>query len=202
MIKCDTKIVISPLTKGFVWLNQINFPFPAYYQITQDLRRRPTIEQARQCWDVMSENWEAWFNIHFSNNSPIFQLLTKVVLQAWEAYGAASNPSGQNLTTLRIVSSIKVALVRVAEIEQSPDMERANTITDMGTNAFPMSMQMPATFLDHSLLYSMGIQTGYSWTRPEISSASDSAGQGPQDTSMNQIDWTAYGGPPVWQAAS
>jgi hypothetical protein len=202
MIECDTNIMISPLTKGFVWLNQINFPFPAYYQITQDLRRRPTIEQAQQCWDVMSGNWDAWFNIHFSNDSPIFQLLTKIVLQAWEAYEAASNPSGQNLTTPRIVSSIRDTLARIAKIEQSPDMEGVNTITDMGTNAFPMSMQMPATFFDHSLPYSMGIQSGYAWTRPEMSSASDLAGQDPQDTSVNQIDSTAYGGPPVWQAAS
>ena len=124
MLECDTKIMTSPLTKGFVWLNQINFPFPAYYQITQDLRRRPTSEQAQQAWDTMSDNWEAWFNIHFGNESPIFQLFTKFVPQSWEAYEAAARRSGKHITTPRIVSSIRDALARMAEIAQIPDIKR------------------------------------------------------------------------------
>jgi len=47
MLKCATKVMTSPLTKGFLWLNHFHFPFPAHIQIVQDLRRRPISEQAR-----------------------------------------------------------------------------------------------------------------------------------------------------------
>ena len=198
LLKCDTNIMTSPLTRGFSWLNRIYFPFPAYYQITQDLRRRPTMEEAQHAWNVMSDNWDAWYNVHFSNDSPIFELFSKIVLQAWNAYEAASKPSEQNITTPRVVSSIKDALELLAELVQRHDMGGDNISTDMGTNAFPMSMQMPATFLDHNISYSTGIQSDSAWMSPERSSTSDPLGQSSLDAYMNQMDWTAYGGQPGW----
>ena len=199
MLEYDTKIMTSLLTKGFVWWNQINFPFPAYYHITQDLRRRPTNTKAERAWDVMSENWEAWFKVHFSEDSPIFQLFSKLVLQAWEACEAASRPLGQNLTTPGIVSSIRDSLLQMSEIAQNPALERTNITTDIGMNVFPASMQIPATFLDQNSLYNTGIHDDYTWLRPGMSSTSEVAGRDPADSQLNQLDWTAYGGSSGWQ---
>ena len=200
MLECDTKVMTSPLTKGFAWLNQIYFPFPAYYQIAQDLRRRPTGEQAQQAWDVVSDNWEAWFLIHFSNDSPIFAILPKFILQAWEAYEAVLKTSAQTLTTPRIVSSIRETQARVSEIVQHTDTEVANISTDMGTNEYPMSMSMPlpATFPDHNLPCGLGMQGGYAWMGPQMNSTSSSSPHGPLPAHMNPMIWPAFGGWPGW----
>ena len=194
VLESDTKIMTSPLTKGFVWLAQIYFPFPAYYQIAQDLKRRPTCDQAHRAWDIMSDDWEAWFNVHFDKDSPIFQIFSKIVLQAWEAYEGASKPPGETLTTPRIVSSIRETLARRAEIVQSTDLEGGNISTDMGTNDFHLSMPLPPAFVGYNLPYGTGMQSQYAWMTPGMSSASDSSGQGPLDTQMNQMDWTAIAG--------
>lgn len=111
-------MMTSPMIEGFVWLNQMYFPFPGYYQIAQDLKRRPSLEHAQKAWDTVSDNWDAWFNVHISSDSPIFLLLPKIILQAWETYEASPQPPGQTLKTPRIVLSIKETLARIAENEK------------------------------------------------------------------------------------
>lgn len=192
MLECDTKIMISPLTKGFLWLNHFHFPFPAYIQIVQDLGRRSISERARQAWEIMSDNYEAWFGSQFRDDSPFFQIFTKIVLQAWEACEAASKQLGETLTTPRIVSSIRHALGQIASHARDTDIEQPNIIMDMGINEFPM----PISFANQSLPYSMGVQDGYAVLRPEI--YSDIPGQAPLDAHMNQLDWTALDGRPGW----
>ncbi len=189
MLECDTKIMTSPLTKGFLWLNHVYFPFPAYIQIVQDLRRRPISVQARQAWEVMSDNYEAWFSSQSSDDSPFFQIFAKTVLQAWDACEAASR---ETLTPPRIVASIRHTLARIARHAQNTDTERPNLINGMGIDEFPMPMPMPIDFDNQSLPYSMGMQYGYAGMRPEI--YSDLPGQ----ASLDAADWTALGGQPGW----
>jgi len=193
MLKCDTKVMSSPLTKGFTWLNQINFPFPAYYQITQDLRRRPMSEQAQQAWDVMSNNWAAWFNIHFGTASPIFQLFTNLILQAWDAYESASKPAEKILTLPRIVSSIRGALILARS-----EMEETNLSRGMDSSGSLTSTQMSNVMLGQNVTLDLGMQRDYTWMPPGMDFAFDPPGQNPLDASMNQADWTAFGGPPGW----
>jgi Fungal specific transcription factor domain len=196
MLECDTKIMTSPLTKGFLWLNHFYFPFPAYIQIVQDLRRRPISEQARQAWEVMSDNYEAWFDSQFRDDGPFFQIFTKIVLQAWEACEAASKQLGETLTPPRIVSSIRHTLAQKARHARNTDAERPNIIMGMGIDEFPMSMPMPIGFANQSLPYSVGMPDGYAVMRPEIYSGIP--GQAPLDAHMNQLDWTVLGGRPGW----
>lgn len=197
MLESDTTIMTAPLTKGFTWLHQINFPFPAYYQITQDLRRRPTMDRAQKAWNVMSDNWEAWFHVHFSRTSPIFQLFTKLILQAWEAYEAASTSARQKLTTPRIVSSIQDTLARISEDLQNLEMEEPSMSTDLETNGFPLS-QMPNALLDSSTSFGTGFQNRHMWTPPGMSFVPIPLGQNPTGGQMNHSNWTAYGGQPGW----
>ena len=187
MLECDTKIMTSSLTKGFLWLNHVHFPFPAYIQIVQDLRRRPINDQARQAWEVMSDNYEAWFNSQSSDDSPFFQIFSKIVLQAWDACEAASR---ETLITPRIVSFIRHTLAQIARHARNTDTERPNLINGRGLDDFPMPM--PIDFGNQSLPYSMGMQDGYAGMRSEI--YSDIPGQ----ASLDAVDWTAFGGQPGW----
>lgn len=197
MLECDTVIMTEPLTKGFTWLHQINFPFPAYYQVTQDLRRRPTTEKAQQAWNVMSDNWDARFLVHFSRTSAVFQLFTKLILQAWEAYETAPKSAGQTLATPRIVSSIQDTLTGVAEELQNLEMEEANVNTDLDAGGYAMS-QRPPTLLDSSMNFRMGVRGSQTWTPPGMSFVSNSLRQHPLDAQMDLEDWNAYGGQPGW----
>lgn len=192
MLECDTKIMTSPLTKGFLWLNHLLFPFPAYIQIVQDLKRRPISEQARQAWEVMSDNFEAWFNSQFREDSPFFHFFTKTILQAWDE--AASKQLGETLTPPRIVSSIRHILAQVGQHALNTEPEQPNINTDMGIDEF--SMSMPVVFANQGLPYNAGMQDGYTVMRPELYSGIP--GQDALDAHMNQLDWTALGGQPGW----
>lgn len=196
MLECDTKIMTSSLTKGFSWLNQFYFPFPAYIQITQDLRRRPVNEHAQQAWEVMSDNYEARFDSHMRDDSPFFDIFTRIVLQAWEACEATSKNLGDRSTPPRIVSSIRHTLAQIAQKAQNIEAEQPDIIMGMGTNEF--SIPTPVGFGPQSLPYGMGMSGGYSMMRPAIYAGIP--GQAPfLDTYMNQLDWTSLGGQPGWR---
>ena len=143
ILQCDTKIMTSSLTKGFRWLNHLYFPFPAYIQILEDLRKRPSSEEAGRAWEVMSDNCEAWFGSHSRDEWAFFKLFAETVLRAWEACEAASRQSGQTTAPARIVTSIRVALEQRTHRPQNlqeNDTEQLDTVLEAGTNDFPMSM--------------------------------------------------------------
>ena len=176
MLECDTKIMTSSLTKKFLWLNHLHFPFPAYIQLLQDLRRRPVSGQARQAWEVMSDNYEAWFESQFREDSPFFQIFTGIVLQAWEACEGASKRLVETLTPPRIVSTIRHTLAQRARHAQN---------TSMGIDQF----SMPTDFANQNLPYSMGMQDADVAMGHEIYSGIP--GQASLDVHMSQFDWTS-----------
>ena len=194
MLECDTKIMTSPLTKGFLWLNHFHFPFPAYIQIAQDLRKRPTSEQARQAWEVMSDNYEAWFDSQSREDSPFIQIFNKIVLQAWEACEGASKNLGETLTPPRIVSSIRHKLGQGARQARSSDTEQLHDNIDIGIDELPMPT--PIRFSNPSLPYSMGMQDDHGVIIPDIHSSIP--GEAPLDDYMDQLDWAALDGQPGW----
>lgn len=60
MLESDAQIISSHLTKQFHWFTVwIQFPFPAYVHIIQDLRKRPLNSLAERAWEKLSENYEA-----------------------------------------------------------------------------------------------------------------------------------------------
>jgi len=186
MLECDTKIMTSPLTKGFLWLVRFYFPFTAYIQIVQNLKRRPVSDQAEQAWEVMSDNYEAHFGFLCRDDSP-FKIFTKTVLQAWEAREATFRQLGESLVTPRIVLSIRHKVAQIAQNAQNPDTGQPNGAKDMGINDFPMSMPMGVG--SHNLLYSMGGQDGCAITGP--GACPDMPGLAPLDVDVNQLDWSA-----------
>lgn len=89
MLECDTALMSSPLTKGYRWLIQFHFPFPAYVRIVQDLRARPTGPQADKAWEIMNANYAVRFVDMEPSANLLFKMFGSTVLQAWAARHAA-----------------------------------------------------------------------------------------------------------------
>jgi Fungal specific transcription factor domain len=191
MLEGDTNIMTSPLTKGFRWVNRLYFPFPAYLQIAQDLRLRPTSKQVSRAWEVLSDGYDAWFKLQDTDIGPIYQIYARIILQAWDACEAASKRLGVAPTPPRIVTSIRRTLSQGPRHVLDDNTDYPNSNMDIGVD--DSSIPMPASFADQSLLYSNGIQGGFVPTQPEMYPQ-----QAPLVGHLDQLDWTAFLGQPNW----
>jgi len=184
MLECDTKLRTSPLTRRFLWLTHLHFPFPAYIQIVQDFRRRPDSKQADQAWEVMSDNFEAWFVfIVQDDESPFFKVFVKMVLQAWQAREAVLSQSHKSFTLPRIVSSIKNRVGKMAQSDQVVNTPPQPDISMIGANG--LLLPMPVGF---ESLYSVGSQGIY----PALELGDLPMPGGIQmDSAFDELDWSA-----------
>lgn len=141
MLECDTKLMTSPLTKGYLWFVHIHFPFPAYIHIFQELRRRPGGGHAKQTWEIISNNYEAHFMTQEQNDNPFIRIIGKLVVQAWEARELLSSRSEKSLVPPRIVSDIRLQVAQSTQDAQN-DVEQSSDFLGMSIDDFPMSMPM------------------------------------------------------------
>jgi hypothetical protein len=187
MLECDTKLMTSPLTKGFLWLVHFYFPFPAYIQIVQTLRRRPMSGQAEQAWAVMNDNYEARFGFGsiYSDDNPFFKIFAKIVLQACEARELAFRQLGESLKPPRFVSALRHIVAQTAQSVQNDNTEQPHDVMGMGVDDFLMSM--PIDFGSH--MYSLERQDGYAEMGPGV--YSHMPGQAVLDVDGNHLDWSA-----------
>lgn len=117
MLECDTKLMTSPLAKGFRWMSYMYFPFPAYFQIVQNLKRRPLGRNAEMAWMVMTDNFEARFGgtgmgmntREVSDDVPgsFFSIFARIILQAWEVRDRAMKQMGEVVREPGIVGGVR-----------------------------------------------------------------------------------------------
>ena len=187
MLECDNKVMTSPLTRRFRWFSHAYFPFPAYMQIMQDLRKRPMSPNACQAWEVMSDNYDAWMGIQRRDDMLFHQIFGNFVLRAWEARDDLARRSGESLRPPRIVTSIRQTL---RSDPSNAKAETPSTDANMGMDEF--TVPRPLKVDDQSLPYSLGWQT----MGPVYSS--NGLGRMPSDSQIDQLDWTTFGGWPGW----
>jgi hypothetical protein len=210
MLECDTRIMTSPLTKGYLWALRCNFPFVAYLHIVQDLRRRRSISpQVEQAWEVMSGNYEARFGSLPPKlfDTPVFRAFSNVVLQAWEPLETAFHQQSQDPMPLpRIVSSIRQRLAEMAENAQNADktteaqqeQQQPNdgvTNTEINDNIFT-SMPMPMGFGNHQYDGGMGVGVQYSPADPREYPDNNMPVQNPFSLDLNNLNryhWASMG---------
>ncbi|KAE8136518.1 hypothetical protein BDV38DRAFT_284003 [Aspergillus pseudotamarii] len=185
IIECDTKLMTSPLTKGYRWLIDFHFPFPAYIYILKDLRKRPTLEHADRIWRTISNDWEARFK-DMQKVNPFLDFFVKLVLEAWEAREAVFRQIKKPLQLPGIVLGIQQVAQTMGDIQGSDPRQpkgRLNMNTDQ------LSMTMPMNFCTHDLLYSM---EGQDLLGPELGAYSGipEPGQATMNVEVNQSDWT------------
>lgn len=153
MLKCDTKISTSPLTRGFCWLANHHFPFFAYIIIVQILMRHPRMKEAVDAWEVMSDHFEARFTPDWEGHHSFFRLLSKVISRAWKARELAFKESGVPLTTPRVVTAIARKLTETGEVIEESAMKQSNTSLGMSMEDLYMPMQFPAIMEDRNWRY-------------------------------------------------
>jgi hypothetical protein len=182
ILEGDTKIMTSPLTKGFLWHLSFYFPLPAYIHILQDLKRRPTHTQAEKAWEVMTDNFEARFDISQAIKSPLFKIFSRLVLPAWEAYNAATKQSGKSTVPPRIVSYIWDDMAKKSGTSQGAISEQSRPHDSTGPSIDYLTIPMPMGSASYGL--------PYGGEPDELTGASlDIYGNVQSDIDLNQLDW-------------
>ncbi|KAK5659838.1 hypothetical protein OQA88_13301 [Cercophora sp. LCS_1] len=155
---CNTRIMTSPLSKRFRWLVQFYFPFPHYFQIVRELKRKPLGEQADRAWAVMAENYEALFESFgmSTNDHPSFQVFGKLILTAWEAREAAAvEVSSEPPIPPRMIAHVKQQLGLIkGKGKETDDLE---TVPELGHSDVGMS----ATSASQAYMVGFGFQEGF-----------------------------------------
>lgn len=182
MLECDTNLMTSPLTKGYLWFVQFYYPFPAFIHIVQDLRMRPVSEHAERSWEIMSDNYEARFACPGQDDVPLFKVFTKIILEAWEAREVVFRQSEKPLVPPRIVSNAKQKVVQMTQDAHDARIKGPNDVFGMNTD-FPMSV--PVDSGCHSQFYGMGAQGygGSEWPYHNM------PGQAALDVDSNDLSW-------------
>ncbi|KAL6703428.1 hypothetical protein ACN47E_009687 [Coniothyrium glycines] len=135
MLKHDTELMSSPLTKRFRWQIYLHFPFPAYVHLAQDLKERPLGDIADLSWAAMIQNSTSRLH-HYKDhpmekkNNPLYKIFADLVLQAWSARQAAT---GTEEKPPEIISQIQA---RVAQMQASINSGEQNTQEPMEFGSF------------------------------------------------------------------
>ena len=187
MLECDTKIMTSSVTKGFRWLIHIYFPFTAYIHLVQNLKRRPSGNQAERAWEMMDANFEARFGALKTGSGPFLDIFTTIVLQAWDAREATFKQLGVPLVTPSIVLCLRRRRGPTSQNEENSKIAQPHSAVDMDTS--DLTLSVPIDFDSRDSIYSMGGQDSYALTSQEL--YPHLSGLFSLDADINQLDWSA-----------
>ena len=186
MLECDTNLITSPHTKGYLWLPEVWFPFPAYIRLVQDLKKRPTSELADRIWDVLSKNYKAHFEHLRQSESPFLKVFAHVVLRAWEAREALPSHVEESPTPPWIVSDIRRKLTQSKQDTlKSPDAKAEQFGEVLGMSVDSYSTPMPVNLSDDGMLFGMETQ---SYQELGIGHR-----QAALDVNISQLGWNSMG---------
>ncbi|KAJ5273594.1 hypothetical protein N7478_008719 [Penicillium angulare] len=202
MLQADTKIYTSPLSKGFIWLMQYYFPFPAFIHIMHDLKKRPTSGHAARAWQVMNDNFETRFNPVDEVHAPLFAMFANVILRKWEGIEGILKQCRASTVPPKLVTSIKQKLSDIANKTPDPNADlhgdRLGTLFDqmsapatmgMGANigmGMGMGMGVDAGFGAECLFDGLGGQSTFFGSDPRMFSNIDQPGL---TADMNHLTW-------------
>lgn len=177
MLECDTKLWVSPLTKGYTWLVDFHAPGVAYNHLLIALSKWPTADFAETAWKAISENYQARDTLSVLNQAKRL-FFARVVLQTWEKREAVwMNSQNEVLEPPGIIQDIR-------------DKLRGIGLETMGNRPSTSghSEQPEATATSASASFNPFAGQGFE-TFPEL------AEQAMTDVDMDQfwttIDWTS-----------
>ena len=186
MFECDTKLMTSTLTRGYQWAINLQFPFPAYIHIVQDLRRRPFGKHAENAWQLMSDNYEARLKDTSNDEDSLSKILSKVIFQAWAARYEAFDQATKPEVPPRIVSAIKNKLSQMTPGLRNGSTEQVGKTADIGDDCAQAPMHMD--------FGGPGPQSSFGSLGPTyvgLGGFPDIPGQSTMEADMNQLNWGA-----------
>ncbi|KAI1632928.1 hypothetical protein F4809DRAFT_625376 [Biscogniauxia mediterranea] len=191
MLECDTKVMTSPLTKGYIWISQFYFPFLAYVHVTNELRRRPLCGVANRAWEVMSDNYEARLTHRSNKKNPIYDMFSKTVLGAWEACETITAQKGKSQPVPRMVSDIKLRREQNEILMQTTCVKEPRGGLQMDAVMYnaPAPVSMPTRPSELGLTPQMDIRD--SCAAVGLDPYLQSPGRSPLDDSAYQLDWAS-----------
>lgn len=203
LLESDTKILTSSLAKGYSWILQIHFPFPAYIHIIQDLKKRPGSNHTGKAWQVMNEDYEVRFNSSNGFNGPLFAMFARLILEAWEALETNYEQSGAQVSCPKIVLNIKQRLADMTKDIPTPNSELPDDALDNLLHQpmpMPMDMEMGMSMGtgmemglgNESSLPGMAGQVVFPWSDPRL--LANMPGQLPMPSDINHLNWVSM----VW----
>ena len=160
MLECDTTLITSPQIKGYLWLPEVWFPFPAYIRLVQDLKERPDSELAERIWDVLSSNYKAHFEHLRQSESPFLKVFAHIILRAWEAREALSSQLRESPTPPWIVSDIRRKSTQPKHNTlNSPSAKAEQSRESLDVSVDNHSTSVPVDFGDDGILFSIDAQS-------------------------------------------
>lgn len=176
MLDCDTKVIASSLTKGYQWLAEYYFPFPAYIHILTDLKKRPTQANAETCWQAVDKNYEAR-DIDSEVRGGLFQkIFARIMLQVWAAHEAVFRKQGKSLQAPRVVTILQSKTIKPTSAAGDMAVGQLADTPDMAMDDFSMFMPM-----------------NFDWqgsTDMDFGEMPDTAEQTSTTCDVNSLDWT------------
>ncbi|KZM19100.1 DNA binding [Ascochyta rabiei] len=180
MLECDTALMSSPLTKGYRWLIQFHFPFPAYVRIVQDLRLRPVGAHADKAWESMNANYAVRFIDMEPSANLLFKMFASTVLQAWTARHAAMFGEGLGEGPERMIGDIKKKLGQPSPLVPTAD-DAVIPIQGHMVMLPPSDIHIPAV---------TGLDSGNYFQDPSLAELNTEL----FDMDWSNIDWTMMSG--------
>jgi hypothetical protein len=180
MLECDTNLMMSPLTKGYLWFVHFHFPFPAYIHLLQDLKIRPLEEHADQAWEVMSNNYEVRIMDTKHDDRPFFIILCRIVFQAWQAREQIAREEARPLVPPRIVLDIREKVMQMT-MNFGQDVD---TVQPGGTSSINEDNLSVSTQMDFNVPGSLGM-----WGYADMPGPS-SMDVDPNQFLLNTVDWS------------
>lgn len=184
ILTCDTKILTSSLTKGYTWLLQLYFPFPAYVLIAHNTRRQPLGPLAERSWEVMSDSYEARFGLVTKEGFAAFKLFSQIILNAWKVREEALRQAGESIVAPRIVLALRYEL---AQIAQDADRQLKGA-TNSSANHLPMTGPSTRNVVRGA---NCGTAEQVSFTATNSAVYSDMPGLNPLNFYVNQAEWAS-----------
>jgi hypothetical protein len=193
MLECDTNLMASPLTKGYLWLVHLHFPFLAYIHLLQDLKKRPVEGHTDLAWEVMSNNYEVRMMDAKEDHRPFFIVFSRIVFQALEAREHVSRQRETPLVAPRIVSDIRNKVMQMmSNFGQDTDTAQPGGASAVSVDnlSVPMHMQFNIPGMEYGATGQIPTSLG-PWEYPEMPGPSSMNADANQFI-LNTMEWNAF----------
>ncbi|KAF3929729.1 hypothetical protein AA313_de0209501 [Arthrobotrys entomopaga] len=183
MLDSDTRLMTSPLTKGFQWYILFHFPFPAWIHVLQDLRHEPNKTGVENAWEIMSDNYDVRVKNSRKGDRPLFVVFARMVLHTWSAREESLRVRGLTQEQLQIPRMVTHIREQLTQMRLNPCNGKVNS-EQPARNDFSSSIdEMFIPSQDFGIPQNPVNQIPL-WGYPDVSN------QAAMEIDVNQVDWT------------